>query len=366
MKQKLLLMVLAFGMFNINVNAQAKKYNVEDDGFEWYEVGEYPNKGVLDKFGNTLIPKSFEYISYDKGIFKVNKENKYGAFDTRGNMIIPTEYDRILNMRDGISVEKDESRGIYNKYGRCLIPVSRGYKEIFPFGSYWECFHTKYGVKGKRSICDASGKVVFISKTECNGVYLQYDSLKQKYALIRDSKYFIDKDDNVVYDPQCYSIVHPDGLATGDIDNIAIKKFENGRSRRLTQVEKSKVIFSGDFLKGNKEYFASLKKINNHQNSLSKFSPSSKSSNNSNSSNSSSNNTTTVHVEHHRDPVPVQEWQACIGCGGMGTMGCDFCGGSGTRYIGDRLHRCSRCNGQGIIPCNVCYGNKGQYITVYR
>ena len=47
-------------------------------------------------------------------------------------------------------------------------------------------------------------------------------------------------------------------------------------------------------------------------------------------------------------------------------MGCDNCGGSGTKYIGDNLRICSRCNGQGIIPCNVCYGNKGQYITVYR
>ena len=90
------------------------------------------------------------------------------------------------------------------------------------------------------------------------------------------------------------------------------------------------------------------------------------SSSNSNSSNNSGNKTTTVVVEHHRDPVPVQEWQACFGCGGMGTMGCDNCGGSGTKYIGDRLHRCSRCNGQGIIPCNICYGNKGKYITVYR
>ena len=66
------------------------------------------------------------------------------------------------------------------------------------------------------------------------------------------------------------------------------------------------------------------------------------------------------------DPIPVQQWQACWACGGMGTMGCDNCGGSGTKYIGDRLHICSRCNGRGIIPCNICYGNKGQYITVYQ
>ena len=76
--------------------------------------------------------------------------------------------------------------------------------------------------------------------------------------------------------------------------------------------------------------------------------------------------TTTVVVEHHRDPIPVQQWQACWACGGMGTMGCDNCGGSGTKYIGDKLRRCGLCNGQGIRPCNVCFGNKGQYITVYQ
>jgi len=91
------------------------------------------------------------------------------------------------------------------------------------------------------------------------------------------------------------------------------------------------------------------------------------SSSSSNKNNSSSGNTTqTIVVEHQHTPQPVQEWQACFGCGGMGTMGCDNCGGSGTKYIGDRLHRCSRCNGQGIIPCNICYGSKGKYITVYR
>lgn len=82
------------------------------------------------------------------------------------------------------------------------------------------------------------------------------------------------------------------------------------------------------------------------------------------SSSSSSGGTTTIHVEHHHTPVPVQQWQACFACGGTGKMGCDFCGGSGTKYIGDRLDICSRCRGHGEIPCNVCYGNKGQYITV--
>ena len=95
-------------------------------------------------------------------------------------------------------------------------------------------------------------------------------------------------------------------------------------------------------------------------------STSSSSSSTSSNNNNSSNNTTTVVVEHKHDPAPIQQWQACFACGGTGRMGCDFCGGSGTKYIGDRLHRCSRCNGRGEISCNTCFGNKGQYVTVYK
>ena len=95
-------------------------------------------------------------------------------------------------------------------------------------------------------------------------------------------------------------------------------------------------------------------------------SSSSSSTTSSSSNKKSGSGTTKVVVEHQHTPQPVQQWQACFACGGMGKMGCDNCGGSGTKYIGDRLHRCSRCNGRGEIPCNTCYGNKGQYITVYR
>lgn len=113
------------------------------------------------------------------------------------------------------------------------------------------------------------------------------------------------------------------------------------------------------------QYAFKASKASYNSNTSTSSTSSSSSTSNSSTSNSGGG-TTTVVVEHHHDPVPVQQWQACFACGGMGTMGCDFCGGGGTKYIGDRLHRCSRCNGRGIIPCNVCYGNKGQYVTVYK
>lgn len=84
-------------------------------------------------------------------------------------------------------------------------------------------------------------------------------------------------------------------------------------------------------------------------------------SNNSGKSNTGSG-TSTVIVEHHRDPIPVQEWVQCTGCGGSGT--CSRCVGSGTIYIGDNLKRCHACGGRG--RCQHCAGQGGRYYTVYK
>ena len=86
------------------------------------------------------------------------------------------------------------------------------------------------------------------------------------------------------------------------------------------------------------------------------------SSSSSSSKSNSGNNTTTIHVEHHRDPVPVQEWVQCTACWGSGN--CPDCAGSGTRYVGDNLRRCWRCGGRG--RCSSCSGQGGRYYTVYK
>ena len=83
-----------------------------------------------------------------------------------------------------------------------------------------------------------------------------------------------------------------------------------------------------------------------------------------NSSSSSGSKTQTVVVEHHRDPVPVQEWQRCPDCYGSGQCPMVQCGGSGWYYVGDRETTCSRCRGSG--NCTTCAGKGGHYITVYR
>ena len=72
-------------------------------------------------------------------------------------------------------------------------------------------------------------------------------------------------------------------------------------------------------------------------------------------------------IEHHRDPIPVQEWQTCTNCWGEGRVMCGgACGGTGTYYAGDRLFRCSSCGGTGKKICPYCGGQGGKNVTVYR
>lgn len=174
----------------------------------------------------------------------------------------------------------------------------------------------------------------------------------------KDHYVFVDRNEKTLWNPWPSKVELTNGWP------IKIYKTKTGTSRNLTQVELNKILFSADLLDGNKEYFAHASEYPKQK--IGKIGE--------NNIMTDTKIETTPTQKPEKDqtiiiepvPQPVQEWRACGACGGMGTMGCDNCGGSGTKYIGDRLHRCSRCNGRGIIPCKSCFGNKGQYITVYR
>ena len=373
MKQTIILLVLALGMCSVKGVAQEKEYKVEDNGFEWYIIRQGSLCGAQNKFGTTIIPAKFDWVFYSNGFFEVTRVagdlSSTSLLDLQGNLIVPEGYYPILVLGEGktkwIQVsDRNNHEGAYNIYGKCVVPVSRKYVRVTQLGSekgeqnvYYLCQHNGgYYEYGIFSICDASGKVVFTTSKEYRSVSLMRDKSSGKYALgvLTDHWYFVNLDEKTLWNPQCYTI---------EGSEFKIQKSKDGAWRNITPQEKSRILFSADLLKGNTDYFAHapeqpMQRID--QNGVSSGG------NNGTAQQQQSGGTTTVVVEHHRDPVPVQQWQACFACGGMGTMGCDNCGGSGTKYIGDRLDFCSRCRGHGEIPCNVCYGNKGQYITVYR
>ena len=382
MKQKLFLMVLALEMLSISASAQTKEYQVEDDGFEWYKILQGSSYGALDKFESTIIEPKYINVSYQNGFFEVaKKENNtfcHGLTDVQGNLLVPEVYSLILVFGEGadkyIQVwDKNNYMGIYNIYGKCIIPVSRKYTRVFHSGEeekniHYVCQHTgEYYEYGIFSICDASGKVVFTTSNKYRSIALMRDNKSGKYALgvLTDHWFFVNLNEKTLWDPRCYTIHGSE---------FKIQKTKDGPWRNLNNQEKNRILFSADLLKGNRDYFAHTSEQNSQRakqhealnpsiSATTKTNPSSSAgSSTSGSSSNTGNSTTTIHVEHHRDPVPVQEWVQCTACWGSGN--CPDCAGSGTRYVGDNLRRCWRCGGRG--RCSSCSGQGGRYYTVYK
>lgn len=102
-KTNLIIVVLAL-LSIIDSNAQNKEYQIEPDGYEWYEIESAKGKyGAEDKYGNLLIPAVYDMICYHD------------------------DDDRIAT---GFVARKGDYYGWYNRSGRCIIPYTRQYTSI--------------------------------------------------------------------------------------------------------------------------------------------------------------------------------------------------------------------------------------------
>lgn len=346
-------MVLALGMCSISGGAQTKKQPAKRQATTTRSTQQ---GGQVMKFRQ--VEEDDGYVWY-----LLKRGNLYGARDEDGNNIVPIKYDGVSyecfsgNCTRFFCVRKGEYKGAYTRMGTLVISPDRHYEEITLDGNdlgmiFWRV--KKKGVKGT-IILDAKGREIFT--LDCDDASM---GAKGDCAYIwfwRGDMFGIsDLNGNVVL-PLC-EIKYPSPYKGNDGSwYVKVNGEEKVNYSDLTKF---------DYKPYENLFWIKKTSSSSSSSSITSSSTASSSGNSNSNSSNSGGGTTTVVVEHHRDPIPVQEWQACFGCGGMGTMGCDNCGGSGTKYIGDRLHRCSRCNGQGIIPCNICYGSKGKYVTVYR
>ena len=326
----------------------SRECKVENDGFEWYKITKkekYSDKyGAEDRYGNVLLPTAFSSIDYQP-----LEEYSWGTSGC------------------GFMVDNGTIAGhkaYYLRNGKCIIPFTRKYTYISKstedkFGTYYNC--SSWG--GEKTICDSKGKVIVSVNEGKPSIRPVYNHGIFYFSITRYSPEIghgiIDANGKTIVEPKYEKDISlsKDGRSFGYTDSAG-----KWVSLALVTTMSTKL---NPFANNPKEDPEATTLVATPQPS-NRTPVSNHTGNSGNTQTTSNSQTQTIVVEHHRDPVPMQEWQACWACGGMGTMGCDNCGGSGTKYIGDRLHRCSRCNGGGIIPCNICHGNKGQYITVYR
>ncbi len=358
------------------------------------------HKEYYTRFKSFHSDKSLHYTLYDsrtsKGIF-----SEYSSYKVEGNYLIFRYWDAIFK-EDSYFVYRSDGKRITERYGISTLSHPKGSDLFICYKRYNEI--EIYDSDGNMIIvCDSryykeSVNVVIVQTQNGTGVLSHSGkwvvSPDRGYSITEitngNTQYFKTRKDNH------YGLLDSHGKQViptemDDLESAGSGYFKfkhhgfwgviNSQGNVLIDTDRGYTSIS-DFTSYNKRFAYTMNGYRGEcdatgkQISKTKIETASSSTGSSTSSSSSSSSTTskgnqgnqqkTVVVEHHRDPVPMQQWQACMGCGGMGTMGCDHCGGSGTRYVGDRLRVCSRCNGQGVIPCNVCYGNKGQYITVYR
>ncbi len=372
---------------------------------------------LLDVFstkGQLVLPdcREISYITKDKQygeIFKAKVEDGYGVFNTGGVVIVPPgkykdikwTMDEDNNIVTFEFTNTDDYIGMMDRNKNWLVPFNRQFKTVKPleteYGRYFLC--QKNNNLGKYALFNDKWNEVLtpnyssITPLDVDGV-LYFKVYKDGYCGLYD------KTGTEIFSPDYGNLWHLGSNYWGfQINGYCGVMTMQGKviiptSRRYTSIgrfikSQKRFTYSMDGFEGECNHLGqqvSKRRVAKPKSSTTTTSPSKTSSSSSSaassrtsstsssttsnsastSNNNSGNNTTTIHVEHHHDPVPVQQWQACWACGGMGTMGCDGCGGSGTKYIGNRLHRCGLCNGSGIRPCNICYGNKGQYITVYK
>ena len=352
------------------------------------------NNGIKDGNGQLLLAaNSYHKISKHtdsnmQEYYIVEEGTNVGVISSGGNWIIPCKYSNISPIGGFyLKVKNGSGYGVMTTSGKEIIPTSRGYTSISDYNSTNRTFtFTKPGYKGT---CNLQGQETSISKVPltASDVETKLGCFRTKALSSNGNQYFIiesyndkfglaDGEGNKIIDYELEAL-EPAGTGYLRFKLNGFWGLMNYNGKILIDTDRGYTSI-GDYVSFTKRFAYTMNGYKGECDAtgrqISKISTATAQSHTSTASVSKSNNsssslgskTQTVVVEHHRDPVPVQEWQACFGCGGMGTMGCDFCGGSGTKYVGDNLRRCSRCNGRGIIPCNICYGNKGKYITVYR
>lgn len=342
------------GKLVLAANKNLKTQKLSDaNNREFYIVEEGNLKGAISSSGKWIIPMDegiteLEYIG-DNFVRIKDKNYHYGIVTTDGKIVIPVSrnYYRINynNNKKVFTTTKGKFSIVLDKQGQEVsstrLPPDK--YDIMSIGGYSNAEETFFGnVKyfyvtknSRKGLTDAEGKVIVPAEMETlepagNG-YLRY-KLNGFWGLMNYAgKIIIDTNrgytsiGNFVTFTKRFPYTMNGYKGECDINGRPVSKIKVETPKQQAVVKKEETPKKQE---GSK--------------------------------------TQTIIVEHHRDPIPVQQWQDCWACCGSGKMGCDFCGGSGTKYIGDRLQRCPRCNMSGEIPCNICYGRKGQYITVYQ
>jgi hypothetical protein len=330
--------------------------NDNDKVYQWvmytYVMGTDTLDAAFDINGKRITPNGYRpkkgrengVYHCGGGVFgvKSKKKDKFGnaivsGYDTDGKCIFPLTLMELLDctrihhigyglfaMKTKIA-EKKSVYSLYNNKGECLIPKEMGFEMIFVWGEedlkYIDC-STEKNSSGKKinAAYDLDGKVVipkswgytWIHYSE--GYWLCNDASGNYVSYSKDLKY----------------------VADGYYDKDYASKFNQNK-------------------RSNPNYNGPYNLNPNYRPSSNSYTPQQPQT-------QQPQQQQTIRIEH--DPVPMQVWKQCYGCGGSGQ--CQTCNGQGWRFLtNSQPHaQCITCGGNG--RCNMCAGQGGHYEVEYK
>lgn len=336
----------------------------DDKVYQWvmytYVMGTDTLDAAFDINGNRITPNGYrpkkgrnKGVHYcGGGVFEVNskKTGKFGGYivsgyDTDGKCIFPLTLTELLDcvwirhigyglfkMLTKIAEEK-YVYSLYNKKGECLIPKEMGFEEIFVWGEddlkYIKC-NIEKNSSGKyiHAAYDFDGKVVMPKSWGYTRIYYSEGYWHCEDASENDVTY--SKDLKYVADGYYY--------------------YSKDKASEFNQKKRSNPNYNGPY-NFNPNYRPSSGGYTPQQpQPQPQQQP------------QQTQQQQTIRIE--RDPVPMQVWKQCYGCGGSGQ--CQTCYGQGWRFLtNSQPHaQCITCGGNG--RCNMCAGQGGHYEVEYK
>lgn len=340
----------------------------DDKVYQWvmytYVMGTDTLDAAFDINGKRITPNGYRPkkvrdngVYYcGGGVFSVysKKKDKFGnaivsGYDTDGKCIFPLTLMELLDCKwihhIGYGLLKMETKiaegkevySVYNKKGECLIPKEMGFEFI--------CVMDKEDIK----------------YIKCSTVSPSKNSYGKEIIAAYDL-------DGKVVMPKSWGytwIAYKEGYwhckdASGNV---------------LTYSKDLKYVADGYYDKDYASEFNQKKRSNPNYNGPYNFNPNYRPSSNSytpqqpqtqqpqqRTQTQQPQQQQTIRIE--RDPVPMQVWKSCYGCGGSGQ--CQTCYGQGWRFLtNSQPHaQCITCGGNG--RCNMCAGQGGHYEVEYK
>ena len=375
--------------------------NPEQWGISKESITDY-KEGVHNKEGRLILSSKeadkVSTISYEnKNFYLIKKGNKDGIIDDEGRWIIPLDYYGFDYLGNGF-LRRINSNGFYsvlNIEGKEIISSDRCYTWIGDYDKENERF--PFSMKRLTGYCNAQGEEISVTRLaptandiKEDGGYSEVESVMnnnvQYYKVKKGRLYGLTDIEGKVIVPCEMEALESAGTGYLRYKMNGFWGLMNYQLKILIDTDRGYTSI-GDYRSFNKRFAYTMDgykgecDVNGRQiskikvdtpkqntsvaSSTGSSSSSTSSSSSSSSINNSSNSSTTIHVEHHRDPVPVQEWQQCNICYGSGN--CGICGGNGWNpysYANGRYIKCISCGGNG--RCSYCAGRGGRNITVYR